>query len=81
MTRIIIAGDLHGHLDLLYQKAQAHSPDYIIQLGDFGAYPDPTKADSAAQKHGLPPDFPLYLSGQKNIPINTYFIKGNHESV
>jgi len=53
---IAVLGDLHGHFTLAYrilsrwQKETGFALSYILQVGDFGAYPPPFKADKATMK-------------------------------
>lgn len=79
MLRVAFVGDLHGKIDLMFAKLQPHSPDVVIQVGDFGTYVDPQRMDKATRKHGGLGDFPDYYNGNKRFPIPTFFIKGNHE--
>ncbi len=53
---IAVLGDLHGHFTLAYrilarwQRETGHTLSSILQVGDFGAYPPPFKADKATMK-------------------------------
>lgn len=88
---VAVFGDTHGHLDLMYAKALAWQDrtgiklDYVFQVGDFGIWPYIDKLDRATKKK-IPSedkdprgDFPKYLFDGKEIPIPTYFVRGNHE--
>ena len=77
--RIAIAGDIHGHLDLMYEQVLPLNPDVVIQTGDAGLFPDPAKLDHESKQHAIPLDFLEYYAGRKKIPVQTYFIKGNHD--
>ncbi len=79
MVKIAIAGDVHGHFDLLFEKASALGADLILQLGDTGMFPDPSQVDAATSRHGACQEFLPYLQGDKPVPIPTWVIKGNHE--
>ncbi len=79
MLRMAFVGDLHGKIDLMFEKLQPHSPDLVIQIGDFGTYVEERRMDKATRKHGGLGDFVDYYEGRKKFPIPTYFIKGNHE--
>ncbi len=79
MIKIAIAGDVHGRFDLLFEKAKALGVDVLLQLGDTGIFPDPSKADPASRRHGIPLDFQPYLTGEKGVPLSTAVIQGNHE--
>jgi Icc-related predicted phosphoesterase len=87
-------GDTHGELKLMWQIAQDWQErtgsllDCIVQVGDLGVYPGPDRVDPAtvkhAKKHGYSlvkavGDFPEVYSEEYQIPIPTYFIRGNHE--
>ncbi len=79
MIKIAIAGDIHGRFDLLFEKAKLLDADILFQLGDTGIFPDPSKADAATQRHGIPLDFKPYLTGEREVPLPTHLIQGNHE--
>lgn len=66
--KILIVGDIHGNLSLfkgVKKYARKNQIDLIIQLGDFGYYPNINQRD-----------FIQYLK----IDIPFYFIDGNHEN-
>lgn len=47
---IAVLGDLHGHIDLAYHllrrwQVENKKIDHVLQVGDFGAFPDPSRAD------------------------------------
>ena len=85
-------GDTHGNLDLMFsQVAQweertKFSIAYLIQVGDFGIWPNSASVDKMTAKHaskdGLEEggDFQAYLTGRKKAPRPVFFIRGNHES-
>lgn len=96
-AHIAVFGDIHGRVSLMlllakhWQKQTGISLDAIVQVGDFGAYPDHSKLDKATVKHAKRDSDELGFAdycrpskeGQKlldneELPI-TYFIKGNHE--
>ena len=79
--KIAIVGDLHGHINLMYQRLLGLDINMIIQLGDFlpvrnegdlKYVPVPTKYKKVG-------DFPEYFSGKRRAPIPTLFLSGNHE--
>ncbi len=82
---ICVAGDIHGALDLLYEDVLALESrlgitfDWVLQVGDFGVWPDPERIDKASRKHEGAGDFSRWLSQGKAAPRRTLFIKGNHE--
>lgn len=92
--RLAFAGDTHGKLKFMYQTAEAWQTatgkkiDYLFQIGDLGFWStyenmDPS-ARSYGERHGMTPeenlgDYPSLMLGKWDIPIPTYFIRGNHE--
>ncbi len=82
---ICAAGDIHGALDQMYadisafEEALALRFDWVLHVGDFGVWPDPTKIDAATKNHDGAGDFPSWLSERRAAPRKTLFIKGNHE--
>lgn len=80
MTKVLAAGDLHGRLGMLEDLILQHPDiDFVLQVGDFGAYRD----DGACC--GIPPrrrhwsEFPAYLDGRRRFQKPVFFVKGNHE--
>ncbi len=82
---ICVAGDIHGAMDRLYQDVLAFEAslgirfDYVLQVGDFGVWPDPSRIDKATRLHDGAGDFPAWLRDNRSAPRPTLFIKGNHE--
>lgn len=82
---ICAAGDIHGAMDRLYDDILAFEEslgvhfDYVLHVGDFGVWPDPTRVDKAALKHDGAGDFPVWFAESRAVPRPTVFIKGNHE--
>lgn len=86
-----VFGDTHGNIRLMFERASAWEArtgltlDVIIQVGDFGIWPNPTTVDGPSRKHfekcGLPigGDFRSYAIGELQVPRPFYFIRGNHE--
>ena len=87
-------GDTHGNLKLMWdlavkwQERTGIKLDWIFQVGDFGIWPAMDRMDPLtvkhAEKHGYPlkeafGDFQEIFLGGYEIPIPTYFIRGNHE--
>lgn len=82
---ICAAGDIHGAVDHLYRNVIAFEAslgvrfDYVLHVGDFGIWPDPSRVDKATRHHEGAGDFPAWLRESRKAPRPTLFIKGNHE--
>ena len=82
---ICAAGDIHGAIDRLYEDVLAFEESlgarfaWVLHVGDFGIWPDPTRIDGATKRHDGAGDFPTWWSEQRTVPRRTLFIKGNHE--
>ena len=54
---ICAAGDIHGAMDRLYSDVFAFETslgvrfDHVLQVGDFGIWPDPNQIDKATRHH------------------------------
>lgn len=92
-----VFGDIHGRIALMYtlailwQQKSGVNLDGLLQVGDFGAFPDLSKLDKATKKHAkkdtdelgfqnfylTTPESKFYLE-QLQVPP-TYFVRGNHE--
>lgn len=80
MAKFLVAGDLHGHLGLLEETIQKHPDiDFVLQVGDFGAYFDDGASAKMPRHRRHPSEFPQYASGEKSFSKPVIFIKGNHE--
>ena len=93
-----VFGDIHGRISLMYtlailwQQGSGVKLDGLLQVGDFGAFPNLFKLDKATKKHAekdtdelgfqdfyiATPESKFYL-GHQQAP-NTYFVRGNHEN-
>ena len=92
-----VFGDIHGRIALMYtlailwQQESEVKLDGLLQVGDFGAFPDLSKLDKATKKHAAQDtdelgfqDFCIATSESKfylehqQTPA-TYFVRGNHE--
>ena len=79
------AGDMHGAIDRMYDDVLSFEAAlgvrfaWILHVGDFGVWPDPSRIDRAARAHDGAGDFPTWLADRRAAPRNTVFIKGNHE--
>lgn len=82
---ICAAGDIHGAIDRLYQEVLAFEESlgvrfaWVLHVGDFGIWPDPTRIDGATKRHEGAGDFPVWWVERRSAPRKTLFIKGNHE--
>src|SRR5262245_31031036 len=82
---ICAAGDIHGAIDRMYEDVLTFEGvldtrfDWVLHVGDFGVWPDPTRVDKATKKHDGAGDFPAWLKERRCAPRKTVFIKGNHE--
>jgi hypothetical protein len=79
------AGDIHGALNRLYEdvlsfeKALGARFEWVLHVGDFGVWPDPTQVHKATKRHDGAGDFPSWFATKRAAPRKTLFIKGNHE--
>jgi predicted phosphodiesterase len=84
-TIICVAGDIHGEMASLYEDVLAFEIDlgvrfaWVLHVGDFGVWPDPTQVDRATRKHDGAGEFSAWLGEDREVPRKTVFIKGNHE--
>lgn len=71
---IAVAGDLHGKIDLCYTEVEAFGRrlgrpfDLLLQVGDFGIWPDPNHIDKPTRQHGGAGDFPRWWAEKKAAP-------------
>ncbi len=82
---LCVAGDVHGKIRLLYENVR-NFESYLgvrfaglLQVGDFGIWPDADKVDRATRNHGGAGDFPEMFARSEGVSLPTVFIKGNHE--
>ncbi len=94
----LVFGDLHGRvlpafrLALVWQREHGQRLDGLLQVGDLGFFPDPTRMDKATLRQAK--DDPLELGvlevtqpskradqvfSDPDIPEALWFIAGNHE--
>jgi len=82
---VCAAGDIHGAIARLYEEILAFEKSlgvrfaWVLQVGDFGIWPDPTRIDAATKRHDGAGDFPAWWAERRSAPQRTLFIKGNHE--
>ena len=78
-------GDVHGAINQMYADVLAFEArlgvrfDWVLQVGDFGVWPDPSRVDKPTRKHKSEGDFAQLLAHGTTMPRPTLFIKGNHE--
>lgn len=79
------AGDIHGAIERLYEDVIAFEGsleltfDWVLHVGDFGIWPDPSRIDRATRRHDGAGDFPKWYAERRAVPRPTVFVKGNHE--
>lgn len=82
---VFFAGDIHGRVTQFYdkvldlEKELGVQPDWILQTGNFGVWPDPLKIDRATRRHVDDVDFYQYYYKGIAVPRPTLFIAGRHE--
>jgi hypothetical protein len=74
---ICAAGDIHSAMSSLYQDVFAFEAslgvrfDYVLHVGDFGIWPDPSRIDKATRHHDGAGDFPAWLREGRRAPRPT----------
>ena len=82
---VCAAGDIHGAINRIYEDILAFEAAlgatfaWVLQVGDFGIWPDPDRIDRATRNHEGVGDFPEWLAAGRAVPRPTVFVKGNHE--
>lgn len=82
---ICAVGDIHGAMNRMYDDVLAFESalgtrfDYVLHVGDFGIWPDPSRIDRGTRNHEGAGDFSAWLEQKRPAPRRTLFIKGNHE--
>jgi hypothetical protein len=64
---------------LRFEQTLGVNFEWVLQVGDFGVWPDPAFSDPATERHGGVGDFHRWLKARRPVPRRTAFIKGNHE--
>jgi hypothetical protein len=82
--KIYFVGPIFGNIQEVYDKigklSEIHGdPDWVIQLGNFGIWPDPHRIDRTTRLKGLELEFPNLYLNQTPVPYRTLFISGAHE--
>jgi hypothetical protein len=94
----LVFGDLHGRilpafrLALAWQREHGERVDALLQVGDLGFFPDPTRLDKATRRHAEKDPLELgaqkvfdrsreadALFGEPDLPEGLWFTVGNHE--
>ncbi len=94
----LVFGDLHGRVLPAFALARRIEAEFpvrlsgLLQVGDLGYFPDPTRIDSATRKHAARDPLELGVSeissadpevcrlfSQLDPALKLYFIAGNHE--
>ena len=78
------AGDIHEAMNRLYHVFAFEASlgvrfDYVLHVGDFGIWPDPSRIDKATRHHDGVGDLPAWLRENRGAARPTLLIKGNHE--
>lgn len=82
---LFLAGPIFGHLKDFYYRIEnveniiGKEADYVLQIGNFGCYPDPIRLDRAMRIKGGGIDFSEWYIKNKPVPRKTIFIPGKHE--
>jgi hypothetical protein len=94
----LVFGDLHGRilpafrLALAWQREHDVRLDGLLQVGDLGYFPDPSRLDRATKRHAEKDPMELgtldviapnrdadALFAEEDLPQQMWFIAGNHE--
>lgn len=81
----LIVGDIHGQIEHMYRVAalwerqSGRKAEAILQVGDFGVYPDPSRlTDKKLARYG-PGDYARLAAQGWKAPVPTWFCRGNNE--
>ena len=82
MSKIALLGDIHGDFDALFDKAieaESNGAGALIQVGDFGYYPDSPRSYmrlreswNESHKYFKNPNFPIYYIDGNHDPCTYY---------
>ena len=95
----LVFGDLHGRVLPAFRLAMAWGRDHglridgLLQVGDLGYFPDPTRLDKATLRHAADdpmelgvrqvtapgPEADAVFHGEEEPPEGLWFTAGNHE--
>jgi hypothetical protein len=98
MTAYLVFGDLHGRvlpafcLALAWQRQSGERLDGLLQVGDLGFFPDPSRLDPATRRHADRDPLELGIGlvagpsraadavlADPDLPEALWFTAGNHE--
>ena len=87
---VALFGDVHGNLGGMYGLCRAWEDengekiDLVLQTGDMGLFRTREELDTATRRLLLKDPTELggapYLSGSTRVPVETWFVHGNHEN-
>ena len=83
----VLAGPLHGRIQQLYssikelEKGLPEPISWVLQLGDLGVYPDPSKMSKNSKRRGAEAQFASLYLQEEGVPIPTLFIPGLHDDL
>ncbi|MCE5231526.1 metallophosphoesterase [bacterium] len=87
---IALFGDVHGNLPAVYSLCEEHESstgekiDLALQIGDMELWRNADEMKAADPKRRHADEFFLgaapYVSGEKPVPIPTWFVHGNNEN-
>ena len=78
---LLCVGDVHGEFDRMVEIQKELTPDFCFQVGDLEPVrhkDDLAELTGPAQYNEIR-DYPDYVNGDQSIPVETWFIGGNHE--
>ena len=70
----LVFGDLHGRVLPAFKLAQAWSREHgvalagLLQVGDLGYFPEPSRFDKATQRHAEKVGFRNFLQAASHLP-------------
>jgi len=82
---VVLAGPIHGRFQQLYNatakvaKELQEPVSWILQTGDLGVWPDPTRIPRAVKRRGAEAQFASMYLKEQEVPVPTLFIAGIHE--
>lgn len=78
-----LAGPIYGKLGEFYAKVEElskiHTPSYVLQVGSYGCFPDPSRLSRSMRSHGSATEFSRWYIEDRPVPHTTIFCSGKHE--